>query len=207
MAICKNKLYICNLNNILVYNLKSLSEKPQKILFEDNPKVLNDIVVLDNILYITATDKNAIYKIDLKNNDLKPEKWLDIPSPNGITFYKNSIYIASIPSDYKTLTDNNIIYFIKDINKPVLEKFNNIPGLYDGLGISKDGNIIYASDWKTSSVYAINTKTKEKKVIFYEKGLTPADIGISGNKLLIPDMTRHRIIIFDLKTKGKKFIQ
>lgn len=207
MAVYENKLYICNGDRLTVYNLKDLSETPQDIFFRPEDTTVNDMILSDDELYITVTNTNRVYKIDLKAEILEPELWLEVPSPNGIVADKNTIYVASIPADYKTVNEDNVIYVIKNKNKPKLKRFNDTPGLYDGLGFSKDGKTLYVSDWQTASVKAINLKTKEEKTIYHEKNIGPADITTVGNLLLIPDMLNHRIIIYNLKRDSIKIIE
>ncbi len=205
MAVHRKNLFICNRNNLLIYDITNLKKQPQKITFRNN-NALNDLAISDGNLYITSTDKNRIYKINLNSKNFTPQKWIDIPSPNGIIFHKNTAYIASIPADYKNVKEENVVYIIKDKNNPKAEKFNSTPGLYDGLAISKDGKTLYVSDWKTSSIKAIDTSTKKEKTVYFEKNLSPADIALEKKQLLIPDMMKHRIIIFDLTNLNTKLI-
>lgn len=206
MAVYNNKLYICNSTNIVVYNLQKKT-KPQIIKFATKDKAINDIVLKGDTLYVSATDTDSIYKIDLKAKKLKPQKWLSIPSPNGITIYENTMYIASIPKDYKNINSENVVYVIKDINSPMVEKLNNAPALYDGIAVSDDGKTVYVSDWHSASVIAIDTETKLEKPVFIQNGMTPADIALEGTKLFIPDMLNHRVILFDLQSGKTNIIQ
>ncbi|MDO5304065.1 MAG: hypothetical protein Q4E87_00645, partial [bacterium] len=147
MAVYKNKFYIADGDKIFIYDLKNMSKKPDKLYLMNGAKVVNDIIIDKGMLYATITDKNCVYKVDLKSKNLTPKKWLKIPSPNGIVAYKNTIYIASIPADYTNVRDENVIYVVPNKNNPKLERFNEKSGLYDGLGISKNGKFLYASDW------------------------------------------------------------
>ena len=61
-------------------------------------------------------------------------------------------------------------------------------------------------NWLTSSIYEVNMNG-EQKVIFYKKGMTPADITLRNNKLIIPDMFNHQVIIYDTKTKKESCIK
>lgn len=207
MTVYQNKLFVCDRDKLWVYNLKNLNESPQKILFAPNDKILNDIVLSKDELFVTTTDTNRIYKINLKSKILRPEKWIDIPSPNGIAVRKDTIYIVSIPADFTNVKEENVIYVIKDKKNPVVEKFNTIPRMHDGIAVSKDGKALYVSDWNSSSVISVDVKTKEEKTVYHKGGLTPTDIFLKGNKLLIPDELHHRVIIYNLKNHKEEVIR
>ena len=78
--------------------------------------------------------------------------------------------------------------------------------MYDGIAVSKDGKIIYVSDWKTSSIIAIDKEGSEK-IIYTKKGVTSADITLVGDKLLIPNMQNHNVIILNLKNFKEEIIK
>lgn len=207
MAVYNDKLYICNKTNVLVYHLADLKKEPQKIKFADDDKELNDLVVSGDKLYVTVTDTNRVYEIDLVAENMTPHKWADIPGPNGIAAYNDTIYVVSIPADYATVTAENVVYVIKDKNNPVVEKFNYTPGLYDGVAVSNDGKTLYVSDWLTSSVKAIDTSTKKEQTVYQAKDLSPADFALDKNKLLIPDMMKHRVIVFNMENNSEQIIE
>lgn len=206
MAVYKNKLYVCDRDKLKIFDLKKLTKNPTELTFSPDDTVLNDILLYKNNLYITSTTGDRIYKLNLKEDNLKPELWLNIPSPNGIAIKKGRAVVVSITKDFKNIKDENLVYIIKDINNPTVEKLNSTPLLYDGAAISKDNKKIYVSDWLTSSIYEVNMNG-EQKVIFYKKGMTPADITLKNNKLIIPDMLNHRVIIYETKTKKESCIK
>lgn len=94
-----------------------------------------------------------------------------------------------------------------DKKTPVVEKFNTTPRMHDGVAVSKDGKTIYVSDWNSSSIISVDTETKNEKIVYHKDGLTPADIFLKGNNLLIPDDIHHRVIIYNLKTIKEKIIE
>ena len=206
MAVYKNKLYICDRDRIWRYNLKNLNEKPLCIKLNPYDKEANDICIKDGVLYITVTNSDRVYKLDLKQKELKPELWLNMPSPNGIAIKNKKVYISSITKDYMNVKDENVVYLIDDINNPKITRLNKTPSLYDGIAVSKDGKIIYVSDWKTSSIIAIDKEGSEK-IIYTKKGVTSADITLVGDKLLIPNMQNHNVIILNLKNFKEEIIK
>lgn len=201
------RLFVCNGTELLCYDLKNLQQDPKIIKFSQADRAVNDIVLADNALYISVTNTNLIYKIDLKEKQLTPQKWIEAPSPNGIAVYKDAMYIASIPADYTNVNSQNVIYKVSDIHHPKLEKFNTTPRLYDGLAVADDGLTLYASDWATSAVYALNTKDAKETIVFTKPNLTPADIAVSGDELLIPDMLHHEVIIYKLKENKQVIVK
>ena len=77
MTVYHKKLFVCDRDKLWVYNLKNLNETPQKILFAADDKILNDIVLSKDQLYVTATNTNRIYRINynLKNQKEEVIKW------------------------------------------------------------------------------------------------------------------------------------
>ena len=196
-VIHKRNLYVCDRDKIWIYNLRNLKQTPQKIAFPKEDTVINAMDISKDELYVTVTNTDRVYKINLKEKELKPEKWIDIPSPNGIVIKGKTVYIASIPKDYSNIKEDNVIYVIQDKVNPSVEKFSTTPGIYDGLAIS--GRTLYVSDWSRQAVIAIDTKTKKEEIIFQESGIGPANIAVKGRHLYIPDLLNHRIIVLDLK--------
>lgn len=205
MAIYQDKLFICNKTNVLVYDMNNLSNMPQVILLAEDDTAVNDIVVSGNKLYVTVTNTSRIYEIDPKT--LKAQKWLDMPTPNGIAAYGNSLYVVSIPADYANVKAENVVYVIKNKNNPIAEKLNNTPGLYDGAAIAEDGRTLYVSDWQSASVKAVDTVTGQEKTIYTEENLSPADIALDKNRILIPDILKNRVIIYNLNDSSVQTIE
>ena len=205
MAIYKNKLYICDRDRLWVYSLKNLNEKPLCVMLNSYDKEINDVAIKNGVLYITFTNSDRVYKLDLKQKILKPELWINIPSPNGIAIKGKKVYISSITKDYINVKDENVIYVIEDITSPKIKKLNKTPLLYDGIAVSRNGKTIYVSDWLTSSIIGIDNEGLEK-IIYTKKGMTPADITLIGNKIIIPNMQNHNVIILNLKNLKEKII-
>lgn len=205
MAIYQDKLFICNKTNVLVYDMNNLSNMPRIISLAEDDTAVNDIVVSGDKLYVTVTNTSRIYEIDPKT--LKVQKWLDMPTPNGIAAYKDSLYVVSIPADYANVVAENVVYVIKDKNNPVAEKFNDIPGLYDGAAITDDGKTLYVSDWQSASVKAIDTATGQEKAVYTEENLSPADIALDKNRILIPDILKNRVIIYNLNDNSIQTVE
>lgn len=104
------------------------------------------------------------------------------------------MYVVTIPADYRTVGEKNVIYFVRDFSKPKASPFAGKPGLYDGAAISGDGRTLYVSDWLTASVTAVDLQSGKETVIYEEAGIGPADIAQADGVLYIPDLPNSRII-------------
>lgn len=204
MLVKGHSLFVCDGPVLYVFDLQHPEQMPQQITFASDDKVVNDIAADGNTLYITLTNTGRIYTLDISDPanmaKVKPKLWLTLPGPNGIVIGGDDLYIASIPVDYATVRPENIIYRIRHFREdPVVEKFVNIPGLYDGVALSDDGQTLYISDWRTASVTAVDTHTKKTQVLYQEKGIGPADIAQTGGRLYIPDIVNSRLISLQVK--------
>lgn len=191
MAIHKHKLYIADVNKILIYDLNNTASKPSIVPLPDNNAFANDIAINSGYAYISVTNTGKIFKLKLETNELS--EFMTVPGANGLLFNNNSLYIASYPANGIT-TDDNVIYIIKDINQPLLTKFINHPGQYDGLALYKTK--LFFSNWINGEVGYIDTKTGLRKIIEMNNISIqgPADISIVNNYLYIPDLPKSQVI-------------
>lgn len=196
MAVKNNFLFVCDETRLVVYDLKNLNDEPQIVNFAPEDKVVNALAINGNTLYISITDSGKIYSLDISDpkNLKSPKLWLKIVGPNGMAIGNGEMFIATIPPDYKTVTAENVIYRVKNLQNPIAEKFYDVPGLYDGATLSDDLKILYVSDWLTSSVKAIDVESKKIRVIYEEKGIGPADIAFADGRIFIPELVKSRII-------------
>ena len=202
MKVKDNFLFVCDETVLKIFDLKNLSAKPKIISFAPEDKVVNALALDENnYLYISITDSGKIYKLDVSDvkNLKNPELWLKISGPNGLNIGEGVMYIATIPPDYKTVTSEFVIYCVKDLKKPVAEKFIDIPGLYDGVALSKDFKTLYATNWATGSLTAIDIKTKKFRTIYAEKGIGPCDIAYSEGKIILPEIIGSKIISINVE--------
>lgn len=196
-------LYICDVNKLVVYNLKALDKTPQTVRFPTDDLFLNDLAASGNTLYISVTNSGRIYTLDISNpSDITKSslvKWLDITGPNGIIIDGNTMYIASYPADGNT-TDANVIYKVSNLKKPTTEKFFNVASQYDGIALSADKKTLYISSWTPASVSAVDMKSKKQTTLPIGEGLAgPADMTLINGTLFIPDLPNSRVLIYPIK--------
>lgn len=201
MAVKDNFLFVCDETRLVVCDLQNPDRELQVVKFEADDKVLNDLVCEGDKLYISVTDSGRIYSLDVSNPTRlgKPKLWLEIVGANGMAVGGGKMFIATIPPDYRTVTDGNVVYRVRDLQNPVAEKFFDVPGLYDGVALSDDLKTLYVSDWLTASVTAIDLVSKKTRLIYQEKGIGPADIAFAEGTLFIPELVGSRIISIRLE--------
>ena len=57
---------------------------------------------------------------------------------NGIAIATGEMFVATIPPDYRTVTDDSFVYRVRDLQNHVVDKFFEVPGLYDEVALSDD---------------------------------------------------------------------
>lgn len=60
-----NYLFICDVNKIMVYNLKALKETPQTIFFPEDDLFINDLAADGNTLYASVTNSGKSIRLTL----------------------------------------------------------------------------------------------------------------------------------------------
>ena len=70
------------------------------------------------------------------------------------------MWVAFYPTDGKT-TDRNVVYRIDDLRHPVAEKYMTVPGQYDGIAFSSDGQALCVTNWVPSGLSRIGLATKQ----------------------------------------------
>ena len=195
-------LFVSDVNKIVVYNLKSLKEKPQTVQFSKEDMFINDLAAVGDTLFASVTNTGKIFAINIKNpanvSNEKPVKYLDIPGPNGLTIADGRLYIASYPPDGKTTSDN-VVWVVNNLKSPKAEKLINETGQYDGIAVSDDGATLYVSNWSPAGIVAVDLKTKMiTPVNLRTKVDGPADFTLKDGKLIIPDLANSRVIMVKL---------
>ena len=167
----------------------------------DDTKYLNDILLRDeNTLYVSATDVNQIYEIDLLSDSiriLKPN--VNIFGPNGLgaDLISNSLYIASFGegSDLGELGRLNLRTMEYE---RIIEEFGKFDGIFYASGR------YFFSDWGKDGkgrmlVYDIRSQAVRelKPDSGYFQG--PADfyVEIGSRKIWLPCMLENAVYILN----------
>lgn len=201
ITIANGILFVADIDRLLAIDSKT-GKKLYEINFTDGISFLNDITVVDkNTLYISATDKSKIYKVNLTTKTYS-ELIIDkvISSTNGLFFDKksNRLYVNGMGSDNKP---NGIVGYI-DLSNNKFTQLATIEGLFDGIGLSN--GTLYTSNWvafeKKGIIQSIDIKTnKVSEVKLTEPLAGPADFTIIKNQIIVPEMMSGSIQFINLK--------
>lgn len=201
MGIINNTLYIADVDTLRGFDLTSKKEL-FSLVFKDT-KFLNDITVKDNkTLFVSSSDKDEIYEINVKANSYK--KLIDFNAANGLDYEDEVLYAAELGSSSKNMFDLKGKLYKIDLKTKTKTLLASYEGVLDG--VQKVKNKIYVSDWvnfKNSGIIRIyDTKTKEESVLGTSSLHGAADFIIDekSNKLYIPQMIAGKISIIDLNS-------
>ena len=198
LAINKEQLFVNDIDRLIVFDLNS-GAKLYEIDFSKDTSFLNDIAVWDNTtLYVSATDKGKLYKVDLTTKsytEIKTDQ--TIAGINGLFCHKKAsrIYVNGFGSDSKP---NGVVGYV-NLKDNTFHQLTKMEGYYDGIFISKD--VLYVSNWmafeKKGVILAMGIyNTNGIKVVKINTGEPisgPADFTIVNDQLIVPAMMSGEI--------------
>lgn len=194
-------LYVCDVNKILVYDLKQVGKTPITINLPEGHLFVNDLAANGNDLYASVTNTDQIFNIDITDpaHPGAAQEWATVPGPNGLLMGENVLYVASYPADGQT-GEQHVIYRIDNLKDPEPVKLVTVTGQYDGIAFSSDRKSLYVTNWAPAGLTRIDLKTGNMTpvAVTLEQGLSgPADITVSGGKIYIPDLPASRVVVVE----------
>ena len=201
LAIDKGVLFINDIDRLLAIDVKS-GNKLYEIDFSKDTTFLNDIAVWDKTtLYVSATDKSKLFKVNLIDksySEIKIDK--TIAGINGLYCNKKAskLYVNGFGSDNKP---NGIIGYINLKNNQFTE-VTKMEGYYDGIYI--DDDILYFSNWvafeKKGVVFSMQLSSGKLSVVKMLEPISgPADFTIFNDQLIIPGMMDGTLLFVPIK--------
>jgi len=201
LTIANGILFAADVDRIVAIDLKT-GNKSYEIPFTDGVSFLNDITVVDkNTAYVSATDKNKIFKVNLAAktySELVIGK--TIAGVNGLFYDKtsNRLYVNGFGADNKP---NGIIGFI-DLSNNKFTRLATIEGYFDGIWLVNE--TLYTSNWvsfeKKGVIQTINIKTGNVSAVQLKEPIAgPADFTITKDRIIVPEMMSGNILLIDLK--------
>ena len=201
MYLRDGRLFICDVNKIVVYNLSNREEAPRVIALPEGEAFVNDLAAEGNNLYASVTNTGHIFCLDITDpaQPGDPELWLEIAGPNGLVIRDGVMYVASYSPDGQAKSEH-VIYRIADLQNPVAEPFVTVPGQYDGIAFSGDGKSLYVTNWAPAGISRIDMQTREITPVelpLEQPFIGPADMTVADGKIYVPDLPNSRVVIFE----------
>lgn len=98
-------LFIADVNKVVVYDLNTPTQ-PQTLQMPEGDLFVNDMAAADGTLYISVTNTDRIYSVDLNTAESHLKEWASVPGPNGIVIKDGAMYVASYPADISVAHGN-----------------------------------------------------------------------------------------------------
>jgi len=133
-------LYICDIDRLVGIDVKSRAKVFELSFEKENVKQLTHITSAnDKILYISATDIDAIFEVDLSAK--KYTKWAESVAPTGLLISNNQMYVCSMGTDS---LPNGKLGVIDMKTKKYTQLIDEEGYLW---GLALNGKRLYYSDW------------------------------------------------------------
>ena len=166
-------LYVCDINRLLGYDLKTLKKVFELSFEKENVTQLTSIASADDkTLYLSATDINVIFELNLSSK--KYTKWTETISPTGMLINNGLMYVCSMGTDSLPNGKLGVI----DMKTKKYNQLTDDEGFFYGLALN--GKRLYYSDWvqfaKRGAIKWIDLDTKNNgQVMFTSRIGGPAD--------------------------------
>ena len=166
-------LYVCDIDRLVGIDLRTRNVVFELSFANENVKQLTSIASADDrILYLSATDINAIFEVNLSTR--RYTKWTETTAPTGLLINNNQMYVSSMGTDSLANGKLGVI----DMRTKRYTQITEDEGYFWGLALN--GRILYYSDWvafaKRGVVNWINIDTKQTgRVNFTSRIAGPAD--------------------------------
>lgn len=190
LAVNKDILFFTDIDRVVAVDIKTGTTLYQ-IDFSKDAHFLNDIAVWDNnTLYVSATDVNKLYKVNLLDKTYS-EVVIDKPIAgiNGLFCFKkaNLLYVNGLGTNDKA---NGVVGFI-NLKNNTFTQLTAAEGIYDGLFVAND--VLYTSNWvayeKKGILLSIQLSNRRlNRLPLTEPIAGPADFVIEGNSFIVPAM-------------------
>lgn len=207
MAVYANHLFVADVRRVVVFNLKKPKQKPRYVELGADDLFANDVAVLGDLILVSVTNTGRIYAIDATDVEHlgQANKIGKVEGANGMVVNGTKLYVASYDPGEKPSAVN--VLYVYDLStpkvpfKPLIKDL--VPGQYDGMALSKDGERLYFSSWTGSNgpavySYALSGKEPVRTLDFGVKFIGPADISVVGNVIYIPDLPASKVYRFTL---------
>ena len=193
MAIVGKMLYVADIDRVVEIDLKTISQNYVYDFSRFGVNFLNDICVKDDqTLYVSATDANAIFEVNLVDQNLGILGTGELRGPNGIVYAseENKIYCA----EYGTEDQPNGRLVAIDAENGTVNPLIEHEGYLDGLAMTAAGELLF-SDWVDGKLHKMKMTDNSLSIVPFDSVGGPADFHyISGeNKVWLPCMQESKL--------------
>lgn len=206
LAIDNGILFLNDIDRLVAIDLKT-GTKVYEIDFSKDSSFLNDVAVWDSsTLYVSATDKSKLFKVNLDDKSYSEIK-IDHPiyGINGLFCYKkaNRLYINGFGTDNKP---NGVVGYL-NLKDNTFTKLTEAEGYFDGISIAND--VLYVSNWvsfeKKGILFSIQLYNNRLNVIKLPKPIAgPADFIIFKDQLIVPGLMNGELHFVEFDTSLKQ---
>jgi outer membrane protein assembly factor BamB len=196
MAVLHNRLYVTDIDRVVVIDLATVQQVDAIDLSGTGAQFCNDIAVKDDsTLFVSATDQNAIYEVDLIRRAYKKLPIKGLNGPNGLHYEseEGKIYCAEYGGEE---ADGRLLAI--DARGGQTQVLHSHRGSLDGLVRLRNGNLVF-SDWNSKSLHQLDLRSNTLTRIALDSIQGPADLGYSTgeDRLWIPCMMENRLQVIE----------
>jgi outer membrane protein assembly factor BamB len=200
-AIIDGTFYVADIDRVKAFDLATGQPQGEVDFSSTGTQFLNDLVVVNGELIVSATDINKLYTIDLTQQRF--EELITQPTlqrPSGLSYHSRSriLYAVTYPRNPEgKLYAIDLGQAAADTHKAT--RVSDYAGTLDGLALVGDYALV--SDWHRQTVVVINTSTGEVSGSGLENLVEgPADLYFDQERgeFWVPSMMGNRIDVHTL---------
>lgn len=185
MGIYNSKLFVADIDHVAVIDInKGIIAETIPV---DGAEGLNDVTVdKKGIVYVSDSKTKKVHRIEKG----KASVWIEnLQVPNGLLFYKGSLYVLDSGGMYKAEKD-----------KSLTKIADGMDGGTDGIENVGDKDFI-VSCWEGSMWYVKADGSKEHLLDTRDRKINSADIGYDAKKRIVyvPTFWKNSIVAYELK--------
>lgn len=205
LCMIKNTLYFTDIDKVLGYNIITKEKVFECDLSSYKTHFLNDVCKGDsNSIFVSATDINEIFKINLSNKNVTPLEFnRDLIGPNGLDYWNDTLCVTELGND--SIRGGLALIEFKGI-RIIYDRLVYDVGYLDGV-FHVNNNIVF-SDWvsfnekeKVAKLKLFNLETRQITEVKAPAMSGCADIFYDKQKqqIIAPLMNENKVIFIPVK--------
>jgi len=210
MAIVKGMLYVADVDKIRGYKIKTKEKIFQLDFSPENTVFLNDLAVKDqNTLFVSATDRGYIYKVNLtgKGSYEMMDIYSDLTGVNGLEYdkAKNRLLINSFGQGDAAIGMVGVCPLDVEGEELMQKTIGTFRGYLDGIHQVRE-DMVLVTDWqdfeKGGNLWLYDLVTEDQTPVLHGVIGGPADFYYDKktNNIWMPAMQDNELIITQLTT-------